>query len=290
MRAVMNVKIPSLLLLPLLVLIHYAVMNFQLLWAAALMGFIFWLMIVLKEWIWQRLETGPTDWVRNAGADSTLNWKAPHPSGPMNHPPQALSKSTARLRAAALMMLVLLITLSKACAADAARKEDPIAGRWRWYDHSIIDLRADGTASAPGSTGTWGCISKATPPTYVITWRDGLYVDTVHLSSSGNALSGTNERGLAIIATRIPNLLPPLIAFAFLTVMLPFMIRYAFDEKWTRYLWQSRINSVFFKPFRPDTSEAAYLRYRSLTRLSVVIFSLVWAAMALYLALAWRKF
>jgi hypothetical protein len=196
---------------------------------------------------------------------------------------QTKTKGALRLRAAALIMLALLIIISTACMADAARKVDLIAGQWRWYDNTLINLQADGTATSPGNTGTWCCTTKATPPTYVITWRGGLYVDTVYLSQSGNELRGKNEQGLAIPARRLPDLRSAWISFAFLTVCLPFMIRYAFVEKCTRFAWQSRINSVFFKPFRPDTSEAAYQRFRLGYQLAFAFFGLFWACLLDYL-------
>jgi len=167
--------------------------------------------------------------------------------------------------------------------AEAASKVDFIAGQWRWYDNTLINLQADGSATSPRSTGTWRCTTKATPPTYVITWRDGLYVDTVCLSKSGNELSGRNEQGQAITARRLPELRSAWITFAFLTVLLPFMIRYAFVEKCTRFAWQSRINNVFIKPFRPDTSEAAYQRFRFWNRCGSVLFGLIWAGLLRYL-------
>lgn len=74
---------------------------------------------------------------------------------------------------------------------------------------------------------------------------------------------------------------PFLLSFLWLTPCLPFMLRYAFCEKQTRLFWQSRMNSALIKPFRPDTSEPAYQRFRLQTRLGTVIFALIWTGMAL---------
>jgi hypothetical protein len=65
--------------------------------------------------------------------------------------------------------------------------------------------------------------------------------------------------------------------FCFHTALLPVLWMYCFRDSWTRKMWQSRNDSVFIKPFRPDTSEAAYQRYRLLSRVCGVVFSLVWA-------------
>ena len=77
------------------------------------------------------------------------------------------------------------------------------------------------------------------------------------------------------------NSTPFLLNFLFLTACLPFMLRYGFVEKLSRHMWESRNNSVFIKPFRPDTSEAAYQRFRFFNRAVVLLFALVWACMAL---------
>ena len=61
------------------------------------------------------------------------------------------------------------------------------------------------------------------------------------------------------------------------------MIRYAFVEKCTRFAWQSRINSVFIKPFRPDTSEAAYQRFRLAYQFAFAFFGLFWTGLLCYL-------
>jgi hypothetical protein len=64
----------------------------------------------------------------------------------------------------------------------------------------------DGTASSSLGTATWKCTSKAKPPTYVLNWNDGLYIDTVHLIKGGKEISGKNAQGQPVTATRLPDL------------------------------------------------------------------------------------
>jgi hypothetical protein len=124
----------------------------------------------------------------------------------MNHFLHRFPDLAQKLHAAALISLVLLLAVSPASAADTPAKADPIAGRWRWVNNDIVTILPDGTASCPSvGTATWKCTSKAKPPTYVITWKDGVFIDTVHLLKGGKEIKGTNAQGQDIIATRLPD-------------------------------------------------------------------------------------
>ena len=107
---------------------------------------------------------------------------------------------------AAFLALPLLIAISMAGAADTLVKDDPVVGRWRWVGPDIVTIRPDGTAVSAGGTATWKCTSKAKPPTYVLTWNSGVFIDTLHLIKGGKELKGTNAQGQEIIATRLPDL------------------------------------------------------------------------------------
>lgn len=109
---------------------------------------------------------------------------------------------------ASAFLAVAFITAGTVWAADTpAAKADPIAGRWRWVNNDIVTILPDGTASCPSvGTATWKCTSKAKPPTYVINWKDGIFIDTVHLLKGGKVISGKNAQGQPITATRLPDL------------------------------------------------------------------------------------
>jgi hypothetical protein len=49
-----------------------------------------------------------------------------------------------------------------------------------------------------------------------------------------------------------------------------------FSEHQCRKLWHSRNNNVFFRDFRPDTSEDAYQRFAIHNRIACILLLLVW--------------
>jgi hypothetical protein len=116
------------------------------------------------------------------------------------------SSAVHRLRAAALAAFACLIALSFAGAVDDSAKADAIVGRWRWVGPEVVTIRPDGTAASSVGNGTWKCTSKAKPPTYVINWSNGVFIDTLRLIKGGKELSGKNAQGQAINATRLPDL------------------------------------------------------------------------------------
>ncbi len=77
------------------------------------------------------------------------------------------------------------------------------------------------------------------------------------------------------------------VIFCFFTLSLPFIWLGCFRESWIRRGWHGRNNSVFVKPFRPDTSEAAYQRYRLLGYVCAVFFTLFWVGMFLSVGGPW---
>lgn len=126
----------------------------------------------------------------------------------MTHLLHTLDHRLCSLRTAGFLVLALLIAFGTASAADSpAKKADPIAGRWRWVNNDIVTILPDGTASCPSvGTATWKCTSTAKPPTYVLTWKDGVFIDTIRLLKGGKEIKGTNAQGQEIIATRLPDL------------------------------------------------------------------------------------
>jgi hypothetical protein len=126
----------------------------------------------------------------------------------MNPLTPALHQRLHRLLAPAFLALTLLTAFGTVFAADApAAKTDLIVGRWRWVNNDVVTILPDGTASCPSvGNATWKCTSKAKPPTYVLNWKDGIFIDTVHLLKGGKEINGKNAQGQPIIATRLPDL------------------------------------------------------------------------------------
>jgi hypothetical protein len=72
-----------------------------------------------------------------------------------------------------------------------------------------VTIRAEGTVVHElGSHGTWERKDPARH-TYTITWRLGGFVDTVTLADGGQALSGINQVGIVVTATRIRDAAVP---------------------------------------------------------------------------------
>ena len=103
------------------------------------------------------------------------------------------------IRHAALLIAASLMALPLFAHAD-----DPIVGRWRWFNSEIKVFRSDGTAVGNGFHGTWKCVSRATPPTYEVNWSDR-WVDKVRLVKGGKELKGKNKQGGAVSAYRLPD-------------------------------------------------------------------------------------
>ena len=74
-----------------------------------------------------------------------------------------------------------------------------LPGCWNWSNGVYIVIDADGTAHLGPIGASWKADHK-TKGHYTITWPS--FVDTLTLSAEGDALSGTNNYGLPVTATR----------------------------------------------------------------------------------------
>jgi hypothetical protein len=91
-------------------------------------------------------------------------------------------------------------------AAEPAEKVEAIVGRWRWMDKQVVECRADQTFSAKPTNrrGTWKRLeATSVEKKYELKWDDGLFADTLILSRDGKKLSGKNQEGKRIEATRV---------------------------------------------------------------------------------------
>jgi len=77
---------------------------------------------------------------------------------------------------------------------------DPIVGCWVWFNNAAVAIHGDGTMTAGPFTARWRVINGAQHK-YTFTWPEA--VDKVTLSSNGSYLSGGNQYGYTMTATRI---------------------------------------------------------------------------------------
>ena len=69
--------------------------------------------------------------------------------------------------------------------------------------------------------------------------------------------------------------MPPSLLIGF-GLFLIYVFWTTFSDQQCRKLWQSRNNNVFFRDFRPDTSEDAYQRFARYNRIGSILLLLVW--------------
>lgn len=77
---------------------------------------------------------------------------------------------------------------------------DPIIGCWHWMNNAAVVISPDGTMTAGPFTAQW----RAADPrrrVYNFTWPEA--VDSVTLSPDGGALTGGNQYGVSMTATRV---------------------------------------------------------------------------------------
>jgi len=74
-----------------------------------------------------------------------------------------------------------------------------IAGTWQWVNNRDVIIRTNGSMQAADGSigGHWKCEEGV----YILSWNHG-YADRLTLSSDGRRLSGANNMGFAITATR----------------------------------------------------------------------------------------
>jgi len=82
----------------------------------------------------------------------------------------------------------------------ATGASDPITGCWRWTNNLTVVINSDGTIVAGPFTGRWQA-TDAVRRIYHLTWPEA--VDTTQLSSDGRSLTGGNQYGFVMSATRL---------------------------------------------------------------------------------------
>jgi hypothetical protein len=72
-----------------------------------------------------------------------------------------------------------------------------LVGCWRYANNATIEVRADGTTHTGPFDGTW----RGSGRRFTLVWPEP--VDTLTLSADGRRLSGGNQYGIAVTATRV---------------------------------------------------------------------------------------
>jgi len=85
-------------------------------------------------------------------------------------------------------------------AASVPSSLDPILGCWHWMNNATVVINANGTMTAGPFTARWR-LANTRRRVYNFSWPEA--VDSVTLSPDGNQLSGGNQYGIPMTATRI---------------------------------------------------------------------------------------
>jgi hypothetical protein len=73
-------------------------------------------------------------------------------------------------------------------------------GNWAWFNGGAVQIRPNGTFVAAGTSGTWRSVGGNV---IELRWNDGGWIDTLSLSPDGNQLSGSNQHGGPVSASRV---------------------------------------------------------------------------------------
>jgi hypothetical protein len=90
-------------------------------------------------------------------------------------------------------------SLGSGTASQLHRQCANIAGVWSWFGGTTTTINPGGSMQgSDGNSGSWQCSDDV----YVLTWRDGGWVDRLILSENGTRLSGSNNWGVAVWGVR----------------------------------------------------------------------------------------
>lgn len=97
------------------------------------------------------------------------------------------------------------ISFVETMAINAAGCEG-IIGQWRWFNGATVTCSDEGTCTATnGFSGPWRCLDASGK--FEIRWGRGeqqaMYIDTLHLSMDETQLTGKNQLGAGLSASRV---------------------------------------------------------------------------------------
>lgn len=78
---------------------------------------------------------------------------------------------------------------------------EAVLGDWKWFNNGIVTFQANNTLLYDGKAGgKWEC-TNAAKGAVTLRWNAG-FVDT--MTVAGDRMSGKNQKGIAVSATRRP--------------------------------------------------------------------------------------
>ena len=73
-------------------------------------------------------------------------------------------------------------------------------GSWNWFNGIVVNIESNNSFTSPaGNGGTWQCLPNGQ---IELVWTNGGWRDTLSISGDGNSLSGKNQHGVSVSATR----------------------------------------------------------------------------------------
>lgn len=75
-----------------------------------------------------------------------------------------------------------------------------IIGKWKWFTGSVAEFYPNGRM--PGNGNSWRCADPHSR-TFIITWSNGKWVDTLKMSPDGSRLEGKNQIGNRVWGNRL---------------------------------------------------------------------------------------
>ena len=113
-----------------------------------------------------------------------------------------------------VLLSIITSFIISACASTSVRQAEGPAiappaepaspspvGSWKWFNGGIVTLTGDGHAlKTTGESGVWRVLDPQTG-SIEIRWKAG-WIDVLTLSSDNLQLTGTNQHGARVTATR----------------------------------------------------------------------------------------
>jgi hypothetical protein len=104
------------------------------------------------------------------------------------------------------LLAVLVLAGGSATAQTSATEsseQEPIVGKWRWFNKTVVEIKANGTFFCGGQfMGKWKC-TDAQDRSYTIQWGEGAIEDYGTLSYDGTKLRMRNHDGFKHTAVKI---------------------------------------------------------------------------------------
>ena len=93
------------------------------------------------------------------------------------------------------------------CLQTAPQPSDPpelsgIVGTWSWFTGETVVIRPDSTFYSEKNKGRWEHTDQSSRR-YTMRWDVGGWIDSLELSADGKSLTGQNQHGTSVTATKM---------------------------------------------------------------------------------------